>query len=144
MNKGDIVICVDDCEVNNITEGSEYVILKPGETMVKVEDCYGQSAWYYKRRFKEKVMEFEFGQEIEVSTDKVNGWRKRIFIGMTADGEYLCMCKGESCPEANASGVQVTFWKHAQPIPSKMITVNNKEYSEETLQKMIEQYVEKP
>ncbi len=89
-------------------------------------------------------MEFEFGQEVEVS-DGICFDRGRYFVGNAANGQYICSggASGER-PTKGAVNYAVTLWNHARAVPQKpqkMVTVRGKEYSEETLQKMIKAYV---
>lgn len=135
MEKGDVVICLDGDNCRGLFEGDEYEVLSVSylARMIKVESATGEL--YYKiSRFKEKAMEFEFGEEIEVEGKDLAKWRKRRFVGMSANGEYVCISNINPMVKGGASCFEVTLWREARAIASPTHTLSNgREVSEATI-----------
>ena len=105
----------------------------------KIEEDNG--AWYWNEEMFEGYA-FEFGEEIEVSNDKIC-WYKRIYVGYIdgTDYPYFCVADGHEKDFKNGKQYSFVAWRYARPIRKRhIIIIDDKEIeiSEENYQRLKE------
>lgn len=131
---GDRVECIKESSNNYFGNvGGIYTIKRVNTGVIVLEE--DPKGWgLRKSRFK-LIKEWapKNGEMIEVSNNSFNNWYKRVFVGMSTKGGYVC--------ESESTIMDCFLWKEArQATQTKTITIDGKdlEISQESFESLRE------